>query len=133
MPQASHQFSDRARGEEVLSMWTGSNRWVVPLPTAALNSVVQQLRGLEKRIKAISTTRRSTRKVGPAVSAQHNRRLLSTKESTVPKRGGGKRPLLAAEYLCETELGLENLEATSTLPRGFPLHSCSHTLLFWAP
>lgn len=132
LPQASHQFSDHARSEGVLLMWTGSNRWVVPLPTAALKSVVLQLRGLEKWIKAINT-RRSTRKVGPTVSVQHSRPLLSTEESTVSKRRGGKRPPLAAEHLCETELALANLEVTSTLPHGFPLHSFSHDLLLRAP
>lgn len=108
-------------------------RWVVPLPTAALHGVVQQLRGFENWVKAMNTKRRSTRKVGPAPSVQHNRPLLRTEESTVPRRREGKRPSLAAKHLCETELGLENLGVTSTLPCGFPLHSCSHTLPLRTP
>lgn len=102
----------------------------VPLLMTALQSV-QQLERLERWVKAINTRRRrSTRKVGPAASVQHNRPLLSTEENTVPKKRGGKKPPLAAKHLGETELGPENLGVTPTLLRGFTVHSRSHILLF---
>lgn len=80
-------------------------RWVVPLPTAALHGVVQPLRGFENWVKAMNTQRRSTRKVGPAPSVQHNRPLLRTEESTVPRRREGKRPSPGSEASLRNRAG----------------------------